>query len=179
VVLLEAGPDHPDASTLPRDIIDSSEPTLGHDWGYTADLELDRGIPLPRARIMGGCSSTNACFALRGAPEDYDAWASLGNPGWSFADVLDDFRRLENDLDFVDQWHGSDGLIPIRRHPPHELNSAQAAFIDGALASVRRRPQPTGHLRSRTDASQRSQRHADEHSGDVPRPGTIPREPDH
>jgi choline dehydrogenase len=138
VVLLEAGPDHPDASTLPRDIIDSSEPTLGHDWGYTADLELDRGIPLPRARIMGGCSSTNACFALRGAPEDYDAWASLGNPGWSFADVLDDFRRLENDLDFVDQWHGSDGLIPIRRHPPHELNSAQAAFIDGALASGHR-----------------------------------------
>jgi choline dehydrogenase len=135
VMLLEAGPDYPDASTLPRDVIDSSEPTVGHDWGYRADPELDRGIELPRARIMGGCSSTNACFALRGAPEDYDAWASFGNPGWGYADVLDDFRRLENDLDFVDPLHGSDGLIPIRRHPASELNRAQTAFIEGAVAS--------------------------------------------
>ena len=117
VMLVEAGPDHPDVRTLPRDIIDASEPTVDHDWGYAADAELDRGIPLPRARIMGGCSATNACFALRGAPQDYDGWAALGNPGWSFADVLDDFRRLESDEDFRDQWHGSDGLIPIRRHP--------------------------------------------------------------
>ncbi len=138
VMLLEAGPDVGDVSTSPPDVIDSSEPTVGHDWGYTADAELDRGISLPRARIMGGCSSTNACFALRGAPQDYDAWAAAGNPGWSFADVLDDFRRLENDLDFVDQWHGSDGLIPVRRHPPSELNPAQAAFITGAVADGHR-----------------------------------------
>jgi choline dehydrogenase len=135
VMLVEAGPDYPDASTLPRDVIDSSEPTVGHDWGYTADPEFDRGIELPRARIMGGCSSTNACFALRGAPEDYDAWASLNNPGWGYAHVLDDFRRLEHDLDFGDPLHGSDGLIPIRRHPASEMNSAQTAFIDGAVAS--------------------------------------------
>ena len=134
VMLLEAGPDHPDVRTLPRDVIDASEPTVDHDWGYTADAELDRGIPLPRARIMGGCSATNACFALRGAPRDYDDWAALGNPGWSFADVLDDFRRLESDEDFRDQWHGSDGLIPIRRHPRSEMNRAQAAFLDGAVA---------------------------------------------
>jgi choline dehydrogenase-like flavoprotein len=71
VMLVEAGPDHPDVRTLPRDIVDASEPTVDHDWGYSADAELDRGIPLPRARIMGGCSATNACFALRGAPGDY------------------------------------------------------------------------------------------------------------
>jgi choline dehydrogenase len=135
VMLVEAGPDHPDVRTLPRDIVDASEPTVGHDWGYTADAELDRGISLPRARVMGGCSSTNACFALRGAPQDYDGWAALGNPGWSFADVLDDFRRLESDEDFGDQWHGSDGLIPIRRYPRSEMNRVQAAFLDGAVAS--------------------------------------------
>ena len=103
--------------------------------GVTAlTLELDRGIPLPRARIMGGCSATNACFALRGAPQVYDGWAASGNPGWSFADVLADFRRLECDEDFADQWHGSDGAIPIRRHPPGEMNCVQAAFLDGAVA---------------------------------------------
>ncbi len=138
VMLIEAGPDHPDVRTLPRDIVDGSEPTVDHDWGYTADADLDRGIPVPRARIMGGCSATNACFALRGAPQDYDGWAALGNPGWSFADVLDDFRRLESDHDFHDQWHGSDGLIPVRRHPPDEMNRAQAAFLDGAVASGHR-----------------------------------------
>jgi len=138
VMLIEAGPDHPDVRTLPHDVVDASEPTVDHDWGYTADAELGREIPAPRARIMGGCSATNACFALRGAPQVYDGWAALGNPGWSFADVLDDFRRLESDEDFRDQWHGSDGLIPIRRHPAHELNRAQAAFLDGAVASGHR-----------------------------------------
>ena len=138
VVLVEAGPDHPDVRTLPRDIIDASEPTVDHDWGYAADAELDRGVPLPRARIMGGCSATNACFALRGAPQDYDGWAALGNPGWSFAEVLDDFRRLESDEDFCDEWHGSGGLIPIRRHPRSEMNRAQAAVLDGAVASGHR-----------------------------------------
>ncbi|HEX9259737.1 MAG TPA: GMC family oxidoreductase N-terminal domain-containing protein, partial [Acidimicrobiales bacterium] len=135
VLLIEAGPDHTDVSLLPADVADSSEPTVGHDWGYTADPELDRGISLPRARIMGGCSATNACFALRGAPQVYDAWVTAGNPGWSFAEVLDDFRRLETDLDFNDEWHGADGPIPVRRHPPGELNAAQAALLDAAVAS--------------------------------------------
>jgi choline dehydrogenase len=134
VLLVEAGPDYPDVSTLPRDVLDSSAPTVDHDWGYAADAEFGRAIQLPRARIMGGCSATNACFALRGAPDDYDQWASLGNAGWSFADVLDDFRRLEADQDFHDQWHGSGGAIPIRRHPRSELNRAQAAFLDAAVA---------------------------------------------
>jgi choline dehydrogenase len=134
VLLLEAGPDHPDVGTLPRDVLDSSQPTVDHDWGYSADAQFGRGIELPRARIMGGCSATNACFALRGAPHDYDTWVALGNPGWSFADVLGDFRRLENDEDFRDDWHGSDGPIPVRRHPASELNRAQAAFLDGAVA---------------------------------------------
>ena len=87
---------------------------------------------------MGGCSATNACFALRGAPEVYDGWAALGNPGWSFAEVLDDFRRLESDEDFHDRWHGSDGVIPVRRDRRNELNVVQAAFIDGAVASGHR-----------------------------------------
>ena len=134
-MLIEAGPDCPDMRGLPRDVLDASEPTVGHDWGYTADELLDRGIAVPRARIMGGCSATNACFALRGAPEVYDGWAARGNPGWSFADVLEDFRRLERDEDFEDRWHGREGLIPIRRHPREELNTVQAAFLDGALAS--------------------------------------------
>lgn len=135
VLLLEAGPDHPDPGTWPPDVLDASVPTVDHDWGYTADAELDRGIALPRARIMGGCSATNACFALRGSPDDYDGWAELGNPGWGWDDVLDDFRRLECDLDIHDGWHGADGPIPVRRHGPEELNALQAAFLEAAVAA--------------------------------------------
>ncbi len=88
---------------------------------------------------MGGCSATNACFAQRGAPQDYDGWVALGNPGWAFTDVLDGFRRLESDADFANQWHGSDGPIPVRRHPRSELNAVQSAFLDGAAAVGHRR----------------------------------------
>ncbi|MGC1419763.1 MAG: GMC oxidoreductase [Acidimicrobiales bacterium] len=134
VLVIEAGPDYADASQLPADVLDAAQPTVDHDWGYSADLRLDRGIDVPRARIMGGCSATNACFAQRGAPEGYDSWAALGIPGWSFAEVIDDFRRLEVDQDFSGGWHGDEGPIPIRRHPRNELNAVQAAFIDTAVA---------------------------------------------
>ena len=134
VLLVEAGPDYPEAGNLPPDVCDASQPTVDHDWGYAADVELGRGIQLPRARIMGGCSATNACFALRGAPQDYDGWSASGIAGWSFAEVLDDFRRLESDEDFHDQWHGSTGPIPIRRYQPEQLNDAQAAFLEAAVS---------------------------------------------
>lgn len=134
VLLIESGPDYPNLDELPADVADASEPTVGHDWGYHAEADpLDRCIPLPRARLIGGCSATNGCFALRGARADYDRWHALGNPGWSFAEVLPFFRRLETDLDFADQWHGIDGPVPIRRHPVDELNPIQRAFIDAAV----------------------------------------------
>jgi choline dehydrogenase-like flavoprotein len=89
VLLLEAGPDYPAAGDLPADIADGSMPATSHDWGFIAEPdERGRSVPLPRGRLIGGCSATNACFALRGWPQDYDQWAARGNPGWSFADLL-------------------------------------------------------------------------------------------
>ncbi|MEU8495948.1 GMC family oxidoreductase N-terminal domain-containing protein [Streptomyces lavendulae] len=44
-------------------------------------------IALPRGKVIGGSSTTNAAFALRGSPYDYDAWAARGNPGWTWEDV--------------------------------------------------------------------------------------------
>ena len=134
VLLLEAGPDYLDVADLPRDVVDASEPTVDHDWGYVAEPDEGRCVPLPRARLIGGCSATNGCFAVRGAPVDYDGWAA-GNPGWGFAEVLPFFRRLETDVDFADEWHGVEGPVPIRRHPRDELNPVQRAFIDSAAAA--------------------------------------------
>ena len=104
-------------------------------WGYVAEPDrLGRCIALPRAKIIGGCSATNGCFALRGAPADYDGWAGMGNPGWSFDEVLPFFRRLEADADFGEEWHHAQGPVPIHRYPPAELNPVQAAFIEAACA---------------------------------------------
>lgn len=133
VLLIEAGPDYPDASQLPDDVLDAAQPTVEHDWGYFADEHLDRGMAVPRARLMGGCSATNACFAQRGARQGYDNWAALGIRGWSFAEVIGDFCRLESDQDFAGEWHGGAGPLPIRRHPRNELNAAQTAFLDAAV----------------------------------------------
>lgn len=49
----------------------------------------------PRGKVLGGSSAINAMVYIRGHPSDFDGWAALGNPGWSWADVAPVFRRLE------------------------------------------------------------------------------------
>jgi choline dehydrogenase-like flavoprotein len=43
--------------------------------------------------IVGGGSAVNGMFFDRGSAADYDAWESLGNPGWSFANLLPYFKK--------------------------------------------------------------------------------------
>jgi choline dehydrogenase len=132
VVLLEAGPDYRD--DLPPDVADGWAVAESHDWGYTSEpAGATPSRALLRGRLIGGCSATNATFALRGTPSDYDAWAEAGNPGWSFADVLPFFCRAERDLDYgSDPWHGSDGPLPIRRYADPELSRYSHDFLEGA-----------------------------------------------
>jgi choline dehydrogenase-like flavoprotein len=130
VVLLEAGPDYQTVADLPPEIRSGLRPAFTHDWGYRAETALDgRVLDANRARIVGGCSATNGTFALRGLPGDYDAWDASGCTGWSFAEVLPFFRRLERDLDFDDDWHGRDGPLPIRRAAPNEVAPVHDAFL--------------------------------------------------
>lgn len=135
VLLLEAGPDYPNTAAVPDEILTSYRPAFTHDWGYASEPGArGRAIHLPRAKLVGGCSATNATIALRGAPSDYDEWAALGNPGGSFVEVLPFFCRLENDADVDDEWHGRTGPLPIRRYVLDELTTAQRAFLDACSA---------------------------------------------
>ena len=137
VLLLEAGPDYPSVSDLPAEIVDARMPAFTHDWGYkSVPGRIERELPLPRGRLVGGCSATNGCFALRGAPADYDRWAAMGSEGWSFAECLPYFCMSETDRDFGEaSWHGSYGPLPIRRYRESERNGFQQGLIEAALGS--------------------------------------------
>jgi len=132
VLLLEAGPDHP-ADQLPPDIANGWEVAYAPDWGFVTEPDaLGRSINAWRGRLVGGCSALNATIALRGHPRDYDAWAELGNNGWTFQELLPFFRRIETDADFQDEWHGTDGPLPLRRYQDENLSPLQVAFMDAA-----------------------------------------------
>jgi choline dehydrogenase-like flavoprotein len=45
------------------------------------------------AKVVGGGTVINGMFFDRGAPADYDAWESLGNPGWGWSDLLPYFKK--------------------------------------------------------------------------------------
>ncbi|MBL8341518.1 MAG: choline dehydrogenase [Rubrivivax sp.] len=67
----------------------------------------------PRGHVLGGSSSINAMIYMRGQPEDYDAWAAEGNPGWGWADVLPWFKRAEHNERGADPYHGSGGPLNV------------------------------------------------------------------
>ncbi len=82
------------------------------DWGFWTEKQtnvLNRKIYLPRGKTLGGSSSTNAMAYVRGNANDYNAWAELGNKGWSYKDILPFFKKSEShqQIDKVDSdFHG-------------------------------------------------------------------------
>lgn len=52
----------------------------------------------PRGRVMGGSSVLNYMIYTRGNRRDFDQWASFGNPGWTYGEVLPYFQRVEDSL---------------------------------------------------------------------------------
>ena len=133
VLLLEAGPDYASVEALPRDLVDGTRNSIrAHDWGFWHRPNPKHDlIRFPRGRVVGGSSAVNTCIALRGQPHDYDEWASLGLPEWAWESCLPAFKRLEDDRDFKNEWHGQGGPIPVRRHTPAECGPWQTAFLDG------------------------------------------------
>ena len=142
VLLLEAGPDYPDPELLPDELkYDSnqaaSKDNAPHNWSLAGSASPGRTDPVavPRGKVVGGTSAINHQIFLRGAPEDFDCWASLGNDEWSFLKVLTYFRKLETDTDIQDDFHGTEGPIPVRRHPPDSWLPLQSAFYRACLAA--------------------------------------------
>ena len=129
VILLEAGPAM--GRPTPTDAADGWHLPVVPDWGFESEPnEAGTTSRLRRGRVLGGTSWLTR-FAVRGAAADFDAWADRGNPGWSFAEVLPAFRRIEADAEFGDRpWHGNGGPIPITRYPRLEPSDIHAAALE-------------------------------------------------
>ena len=131
VLLLEAGP---------RDTYPWIHIPIGYaktmfdarvNWCFYTEPEPGmngRRIYWPRGKTLGGSSSINGLISIRGQRENYDHWAEAGNNGWSYADVLPYFKRLERAVDGDPAYHGFAG--PMWRSPigrKHELIEAVIA----------------------------------------------------
>lgn len=92
-----------------------------YDWGFQTEPEphlKGRRLATPRGKVIGGSSSINGMVYVRGHARDFDHWAESGASGWSYADVLPYFRRMENwhgGPRGGDGWRGTDGPLHITR----------------------------------------------------------------
>ncbi|MEO9518061.1 MAG: choline dehydrogenase [Paracoccaceae bacterium] len=93
-----------------------------YDWGYQSEPEPHLGgrrLVCPRGKVIGGSSSINGMVYVRGHARDYDHWSESGAQGWSYADVLPYFKRMENWHEGGHggdpEWRGSNGPLHVSR----------------------------------------------------------------
>ena len=140
VMLLEAGKsDKTGFVQVPVGAV-ATIPRKFHNWAYETvpqpGLGGRRGYQ-PRGKVLGGSSSINAMVYIRGHRRDYDRWAELGNPGWSYAEVLPYFRRSEDNQRLAGDYHGKGG--PLTVSDLRTGNPVAEAFVKAAEQCGHRR----------------------------------------
>ncbi len=106
-----------------------------YDWGYMSEPEPHLGgrqLVCPRGKVIGGSSSINGMVYVRGHAHDYDHWSESGADGWSYADVLPYFKRMESwdsgGHGGDPEWRGKDGPLHVTRG--QRKNPLYHAFVD-------------------------------------------------
>jgi choline dehydrogenase-like flavoprotein len=87
------------------------------DWGYDSEPEPhlnNRHIEAMRGKVLGGSSSINVMAFTRGDRGDYDRWAKNGAEGWSYADVLPYFKKLESWEEGESAYRGGSGPVGVQ-----------------------------------------------------------------
>lgn len=136
VLLLEAGGDHRHfLISMPLGFLRAMlNPKFSRFMLSEPEPHLNqRRLPMPRGRVLGGSSSINGMFYMRGHSLDYETWEQMGCEGWGFAEVLPYFKRLECSWRGAGPYHGATGplhVAPIqtqwRLHEPL-IESAEVA----------------------------------------------------
>ncbi|MFF7359726.1 GMC family oxidoreductase N-terminal domain-containing protein [Streptomyces sp. NPDC008125] len=105
-----------------------------YDWCFETDADPTiegRSVSIPRGRLLGGSNQINGMIFVRGQRQDYDDWEALGNPGWSWADVLPHFRSLERVNNIDGDNRGRDGRIAVGL--PRDRDELTDAFLAAAV----------------------------------------------
>jgi choline dehydrogenase len=132
VLLLEAG--GPD--TKPEIQVPVAWTKLGGteiDWAYFTEAEPylnGRKIACPRGKVLGGTSSINAMIYIRGNRDDFDHWQDLGNPGWSYQEVLPYFKKSENQQRGASEFHAVGGALTVT--DPLAPSAIAQQFVESA-----------------------------------------------
>jgi choline dehydrogenase-like flavoprotein len=117
VCLLEAGSDNNSSLVRTPGAFGYFMFSKKFNWAYDnkSDAGLRKGKPLflPRGKGLGGSSAINGMVYVRGHRADYDAWAALGNKGWSYDEVLPYFKRGEDNARGADAHHGKGGPLQV------------------------------------------------------------------
>lgn len=107
-------------------------------WNYESIPQKSlngRRMYFPRGKVLGGSSSINGLVVARGNVADYDHWAELGNAGWSWADCLPYFKRIERYPAGNPALRGHDGPIAVTRTPLETMNPLSRAWIEAGIAA--------------------------------------------
>ena len=116
-------------------------------WLYSSEPEANtngRRLSVPRGKLLGGSSAINGLAFVRGQAQDFDTWAQMGNQGWSYADVLPFFRKMERyEGGGDDAYRGREG--PLRVTNPQPAGPFFPALIQAAgQAGIRHNPDYNG-----------------------------------
>jgi len=135
VCVLEAGPsDWNPYIHIPAGFIKTFE-NSSVNWGYRQEPSegtAGRRLLAPRGKTLGGSSAINGHIYNRGQPVDFDAWAAAGNAGWSYADLLPHFKRMERRIGDGDAaFRGREGEVTVTDLDQH--HPLCDAFIEGAV----------------------------------------------
>jgi choline dehydrogenase len=165
VLLLEAGkPDRSYAIRIP--VAASLLYKSSFDWAFETEPQssLDnRRMYFGRGKGVGGTSSINSMIYMRGAPLDYDQWASVGNVGWSYTEVLPYFKKLEHYERGASAYHGVEG--PLNVADLRCVNPLTRAFIEAAVtAGYARNDDFNGAAQEGVGLFQVTQKHGERHS---------------
>lgn len=138
VLVVEAGPVYSGLDEFPAEVLASQKaiPAFpGHplNWSFVGHLTEQLAYSIPRGRVMGGSSSINGTYYIRGRKTDFDRWAALGNSEWSYDKVLPSFVEIEDDVDFPGApLHGGTGPVRISRDTEAMDNPVVSGFFDAA-----------------------------------------------
>ncbi|MEH6519244.1 MAG: choline dehydrogenase [Halioglobus sp.] len=136
VLLLEAGPrDYNPMLHIPLGFAFTMK-NEGVNWCYETDPEPNmngRKLAWPRGKVLGGTSSINGLVYIRGQKEDYDHWASLGNEGWSYDEVLPYFKRSEHKAEGGSEYHGYGGPLWVQEVANEDKLELADLFIQASV----------------------------------------------